>query len=251
MHARQAELTVADLVRDRDDRREVLETFGIDLDCAALLLRSACTARGACFEEVRRAVTECDDLAGSSQTDWASASMTNLANHIVAWHHAYLREQLPRLRNLLDKVAARHGRRHPHLFDLQQIYRQFADQLLKHLIREELILFPSVRALDEAVQLQQSNCLGPGGRVRHAIQVMRDDHRTIASLLARMRKLTFGFRPPGDASRDYRELLDSLEGLESDLQRGIHKEDDLLFPCAAAAEESLLAIDNRRHPALA
>ena len=251
MHTKVSELAVGDVWQQSANRREVLESFGIGAECADLPLRSACTARGVCFEEVRRALMECAQTAVMCQADWAGASLTDLADHIATWHHAYFREQLPRLGVLLDKVAARHGRRHPHLFDLQQIYRQFSDQLLKHLMREELAVFPSIRALDDASGLPQSMCECFVSGIRHTIQVMRDEHRDLTRLLANMRKLTFGFWPPGDATREYRELLDSLEGLESDLKRGIHKEDDLLFPCAATAEDSLMAVNNRRRTILA
>lgn len=250
MHTQASEWTVSDVWQQSANRCEVLESFGIDAECADLPLRSACTARGACFEEVRRALLECDQLV-TSEADWADASMTDLADHIMAWHHSYFREQLPRLETLLDKVVARHGRRHPHLFDLQQIYCQFSDQLSQHLVREELAVFPSIRALDEAARHQPSTCECLMDGIRHAIQVMRDEHQDLTRLLAKMRKLTFGFWPPGDATREYRELLDGLEGLESDLKRGIHKEDDLLFPCAATAEDSLLAVNNRRRTILA
>ncbi|MBX9790509.1 MAG: hemerythrin domain-containing protein [Pirellulales bacterium] len=246
MQTKESELAVGDVWQQSANRREVLESFGIGAECADLPLRSACAARGACFEEVRRALLECDQTAASCQADWAGASLTDLAEHIMAWHHGYFREQLPRLGALLHKVVVRHARRHPHLFDLQQIYCQFSDQLLKHLMREELAVFPAIRALDEAARLQPSMCECLVDGIRHAIQVMRDEHLELTRLLAKMRKLTFGFWPPGDATCEYRELLDSLEGLESDLRRGIHKEDDLLFACATAAEDSLLATRNPR-----
>ena len=251
MRTKESELAVGDVWQQSANCREVLEGFGIGAECADLPLRSACTAKGVCFEEVRRALMEGDQTAVTCPDDWAGASMTDLADHIVAWHHAYFREQLPRLAVLLDKVIARHARRHPHLFDLQQIYCQFSDQLLKHLMREELAVFPSIRALDEAARLQLTMCECHVSSIRHTIQVMRDEHQDLTRLLANMRKLTFGFWPPGDATREYRELLDGLEGLESDLKRGIHKEDDLLFPCAATAEDSLMAVNNRRRTILA
>ena len=49
-------------------------------------------------------------------------------------------------------------------------------------------------------------------------------------------QLTFGFRPPKDACDKYRILMAGLRELERDLHLHIHKENNILFPRAAAVE---------------
>ena len=65
---------------------------------------------------------------------------------------------------------------------------------------------------------------------------MEDEHQSVGEALRRMRELTFGFRPPKDACDAYRLLLAGLRELERDLHLHIHKENDILFPRAAAVE---------------
>jgi len=59
--------------------------------------------------------------------------------------------------------------------------------------------------------------------------------------LARMRDLTGGFRAPADGCESYRALMDGLAAVEADLHRHIHKENNVLFPRAAALEARLAA----------
>jgi len=56
-----------------------------------------------------------------------------------------------------------------------------------------------------------------------------------------MRTLTRDYTPPDDACATYRALLDGLADLEFDLHRHVHKENNILFPRAAALEAVLLS----------
>jgi regulator of cell morphogenesis and NO signaling len=67
---------------------------------------------------------------------------------------------------------------------------------------------------------------------------MEDEHQSAGEALRRMRELTLGFRPPRDACDAYRVLMAGLRELESDLHLHIHKENNILFPRAAAVEAS-------------
>ena len=74
--------------------------------------------------------------------------MTRLANHIVSRHHAYLRDMLPQLGSLLDKVVSKHADKHPNLVELREVYTTMWDELLNHMMKEEIVLFPFIRSLD-------------------------------------------------------------------------------------------------------
>jgi regulator of cell morphogenesis and NO signaling len=111
------------------------------------------------------------------------------------------------------------------------------NELLNHMLKEELVLFPFIRALDQALQAGQPVPRFPCGSVTAPIHVMEDEHKSADEALCRMRELTFGFRPPQDACNAYRVLMAGLRELEEDLHLHIHKENNILFPRAAAAEE--------------
>lgn len=235
MFTRQAKKSVAQLVQEREARADVLDAYGIDYCCGGgTPLAEACAARGISFEEVRRALEQCDrsdDVA--AKTDWATESLTDLVEHILAWHHAYLREQLPRLDALLEKVSQRHAPRHPNLAELSQHFFQLRTNLLDHILKEELGVFPRICELDRAVRERRPPAHPCGASLRGPLHSMEEEHRGVGVILRRMRSLAFDYDPPRDACQAYRELLDGLAGLESDLHLHMHKENNLLFPRAA------------------
>src|SRR5947209_8465480 len=87
------------LVAEQPARARVLERLGIDYCCGGRVpLARACQAKGLDVESVLRGLDSCDVQARSASTDeWFPASMGELADFIVATHHAYLRRELPRL----------------------------------------------------------------------------------------------------------------------------------------------------------
>jgi regulator of cell morphogenesis and NO signaling len=243
MSTYEADVPVWQLVRDRQRRAQILERFGIDYCCGgAMPLAEACSKRGIDLDEVRRALEESD---GSSQVtaeevDWSTQSMTALADHIVSRHHAYLRTALPRLGAMLEKVVSKHAGKEPNLVPLRDVYTAMWNELLNHMMKEELVLFPFVRSLDEATRANRPVPRFHCGSVTQPIHVMEDEHESTGQALRRMRELTGGFQPPADACETYRTLMAGLAELESDLHLHICKENNVLFPRAAAAEATQL-----------
>ena len=233
-------IPVWELVRGHASRARVLAGFGIDYCCGGRTpLKEACRKRGIEVEEVVRALEASDDSQpAADQIDWSGESMTRLANHIVSRHHVYLREVLPQLGALLDEVVSKHADKHPNLVELRDVYTTMWNELLSHMMKEEVVLFPFIRSLDQAMEsgrpLPHFHC----GSVTAPIHVMEDEHESAGEALRRLRELTFGFRPPKDACHAYRVLMIGLRELESDLHLHIHKENNILFPRAAAVEAS-------------
>jgi regulator of cell morphogenesis and NO signaling len=58
--------------------------------------------------------------------------------------------------------------------------------------------------------------------------------------MARIRALSGGFQPPGDACPTYRALYQGLAEFENDLHQHVHLENNILFPRALAMEGSLV-----------
>lgn len=210
---------VADLVLEQPGRARVFERHGIDYCCGgATPLASACAEHGL---DVDAVLAELEATgAGAAERDWSTASSAELSAHIVAEHHGYLREELPPLRALVDKVARVHGDRHAELADVQDVFSRLADELEHHLVEEEQVVFPAL------VALEQDAATAPG---TEAIGQMVHEHEQVAGGLARLRALTGGYEPPADACNSYRAMLDRLRTLETDTHRHVHKENNILF----------------------
>ncbi|HIK95094.1 MAG TPA: iron-sulfur cluster repair di-iron protein, partial [Planctomycetes bacterium] len=141
---------------------------------------------------------------------------------------AFLKTELPRLTQLVRKVADVHDSVHPELHDVRTVFAELRSELEPHMMKEENILFPAIRLLEQSMDCPRF----PFGTVANPIRMMEHEHDNAGNALKRIRELTQDFLVPVDACNTWRTMLDGLQNLERDLHRHIHKENSILFPRA-------------------
>ena len=233
--------TVGQIVTERPSRSRVFETLKIDYCCGGKLpLAEACRKRGldtqTIIEELLKADTETDQNDGTA-VDADALSLTDLADHIERQHHAYLRAELPRLDEMTEKVLRVHGEKDPRLSDVRKAFCALRDELTSHMMKEEQILFPMVRQLEQAAGPPSFHC----GSIANPIRQMEAEHDHAGDALDIMRSATDDFQPPAWACNTYRAMLDGLAHFERDMHQHIHKENNVLFPKALDLERQLQA----------
>jgi len=228
-----AHLTIGQLVVQRPARARVFEKFGLDYCCGGKKpLDEACAAKGIDLQQVLVALEIVDAVAGTDIRDWSTAPLGELAQHIEVTHHAYLKRELPRLDYLTNRVAQRHGEHQPNLIQLRNVFAALKIEMDQHMAKEEDILFPLCRELDGDAPATESHC----GSIRNPITVMLKEHDDAGAALEEMRRLTDNYTPPENACNTFRAMYDSLAQLERDMHQHVHKENNILFPRAIAAE---------------
>ena len=226
--------TLADLVTARPGLAARLDRLGLDYCCGGQRrLVDAVTQASLDLADV---LDELASAGAASETvDWAAMTPTALVDHLEATHHIYLRDALPRLGALVDKVAAVHGERHGELGGVRSVFAELRADLEPHLMKEEQILFPMIRELAEATGAPTFHC----GSLANPIRVMLAEHDTAGDLLARIRTLTGGYAVPDDGCASYQALYVGLAELEADTHLHVHKENNVLFPAVLATERNL------------
>jgi regulator of cell morphogenesis and NO signaling len=210
----------------------VFERLGLDYCCGGKRpLGELARARGLDPATVLACVEAAADAAaaGPAEVDAGALPLTALADHIEATHHAYVRAELPRLLEMSDRVARKHGWRDGRLAAVAQTVAGLAAEMADHMDKEERILFPFIRRID-AGEPDGFHC----GSIANPIRQMEAEHDSAGAAVARLRELTDGFRPDADACNTHRALLAGLEEFEGDLHRHVHKENNILFPRALA-----------------
>src|ERR1035441_3350895 len=90
--------TVREIALEQPSAIRVFEHFGIDYCCGGRMpLAEACAARGIHVESVTAAIEILAKGFVSAAQDWTQSALTQLSEHIVATHHAYVLRELPRL----------------------------------------------------------------------------------------------------------------------------------------------------------
>ncbi len=216
--------TLGDLVSHNPAAARVLDSLGLDYCCHGdRPLDVACAEAGLDADEVARSVADLPRVDGDAS--WTGLDPAALADHIVANHHAYLHQELPALELLAAKVESVHGERHPELAAVTRLVRELRADLEPHLMKEERVLFPAIRALTRDHQTQF-----PFGTVANPIRMMMLEHDTCGELLVELRAAAGGFAVPADGCASYRSLYERLDALELDTHIHIHKENHVLFP---------------------
>jgi len=230
--------TVGELVREQPSRSRVFESLRIDYCCGGKQpLSQACEKHRHDVESVIEQLAKSDEAATSGQNavDADAMTLSELADHIEQEHHAFLRDELPRLDAITEKVHRVHGEAEPRLADVRTAFIALRDELMSHMVKEEQVLFPMIRALDEG-DAKASRAVGT---VANPIRQMEAEHDDSGHALAIMHAATDGYTPPDWACNTYRAMLDGLTHLERDLHQHIHKENNVLFPKAIERERQL------------
>lgn len=232
--------TVGEIAAQSLSALRVLESHGIDYCCGGQRsLQEVCHERGIDAAAVMRELDAAQALAEADNRDWRTAPLAELARHIVATHHAYLKDELPRLTARLDAVRKAHAARHGAVLEpLGQIFTALREEMEMHMQKEEMVLFPFMGKLDQAVARGVAAPVPPFGSVENPIRIMEHEHEDAGRALAEMRQLTAGFTPPEDACNTFRALYTGLQELERDLHLHVHLENNILFPRAVAIEKS-------------
>ncbi len=226
--------TVRELAVEVPNATRVFEKMGIDYCCGGhKSLEEACAGAKRPVAEVLRALEEgVDGAAPQAPRDWNSAPLSELVDHIVNKHHAYVKGEVPRLQALIAKVVGVHGQNHPELQQVQVAFGELGNELSAHMTKEEQILFPYVK------EMAKGNGCGPScfGTVQNPIRVMMMEHDGAGEKLREMRQATRNYDLPQDACFSYGTLFNALLEFEADLHQHIHLENNILFPRAIELE---------------
>ncbi len=226
-----SDATVADIATQAPATIRIFQRHQIDFCCGGRIpLARACADLGldpdAVVTELVAAITPAD--VGPT---WADATLTALISHIQRRYHEPLRQELPRLEAMVEKVISRHGDHLPDvLLPLGRTFAGLQGELLDHMLREDQVLFPFIAALEAGRPVPVPE---PAAWIEAPLAVMEADHEAAGAALATMRQLTNGYAPPEWACPTFRGLYYGLAQLETDMHMHVHLENHILFPRAA------------------
>lgn len=225
------ESRIGDLVAAQPSFARIFEKLGIDYCCGGRrTLAEAATGRGLAADTLAVMLEATAHLGGPTpEVDAAAMTLSELIDHIEGTHHAYVRRELPRLVEMADRLSTKHGLRDPRLPEVADTVQALAQEMADHMRKEEQILFPLVRLIEQDVR-DGFHC----GSIGNPIRVMEAEHESAGRALTRLRELTDGFTPDANACNTHRAFLAGLAEFEQDLHRHVHKENNILFPRALA-----------------
>ena len=179
--------TVRELAIEIPNATRTFEKLGIDYCCGgSRSLSDACAHAHVPLEQVVTELGQGVDLkpgTKSAEQEVANGTLAQLAEHIVGTHHAYVKQELPRLQQLLKKVVSVHGAAHAELAKIQQLFQGLSAELSSHMMKEEHILFPYIVALENAVSNGRPKPRPAFGTVSNPVHMMELEHDSAGAAL--------------------------------------------------------------------
>ena len=235
--------TIREIALEAPITVRVFEKHKIDFCCGGRVpFTQACKNAGADSMVV---LTELDQVLQSPNTnvnDDLTKTAGDLIKHIVRTHHDFTRSEIDRLRPLADKVVSRHGESHSELAEIRDLFNNLAEELLIHMSKEEVMLFPYIERLERAVETNGVPPMPHFGTVNNPVQMMMYEHDQAGEMLRKMRALSADYTAPDGACPSYKGLYAGLQYLEADLHRHIHLENNILFPQAIDFEKQIYTV---------
>ncbi|MFZ5968322.1 MAG: iron-sulfur cluster repair di-iron protein [Bacillota bacterium] len=177
----------------------------------------------AAYEEFEQAI--------SKEKDWTTASMVELIDYIVFKHHTFMKEELPLIDQLLNKILRVHYIDNGELLTkLHKLFNSLKSEIEAHLIKEEEVLFPLIKKYDQNPTAEMLE------RVLQVMNETENEHEQAGDLLKEMREITGGYKVPDTGCSSFARTYDKLKAIEADLFTHIHLENNILFVRLKAAQ---------------
>lgn len=235
--------TLAQIVTEKHQAASVFEKYHLDFCCKGKRpLSDALVEKQLSAEKVLNELNEVfTKNANNDAALFNYIHLSQLCDYIVGTHHAYVKQNLPQIYAYLEKVATKHGNRHPELNEIFKLFTELKDELTEHLFKEEKILFPRIKEIEKNFAERSSFSIPVPGYIETPVSVMEHEHDKAGDLLEQIRIKTNDFTPPADACTTYRVAFALLQAFEADLHQHVHLENNILFPKAIKMVEQLSA----------
>ena len=233
--------TVREVVARDFRAASVFEKHSIDFCCHGnISLEEACSKSGATLKEIQNELAILSFSITNEGETYNTWDLDFLAEYIVRTHHRYVKESIPNISAHLEKVVKKHGEHHPEVIRINEFFREVAEELVRHMSKEELVLFPYIKTMVNSSKNNNPLARPHFGSITNPIRMMEAEHENAGKKLEAIYTLTNGFTIPADACATFEVTYKELNQFEADLHKHIHLENNILFPKAIVLEQQLV-----------
>ncbi len=173
--------------------------------------------------------------------NWSKASLIELIEYIEQ-HHRRIKERLLKVQTLIEQAAELQKDQHSSTFGfLQKFYPVFKTEMENHFTKEEQILIPYIRQMDEysrnpgtKLEFHSSSIKNPIGQIEY------DHDQTENVMFDKLRTITNNYQLPQNSGDAFKALYDGLKDIETNISEHINLENNILFPRAIELELQLI-----------
>ncbi|MEH7354702.1 iron-sulfur cluster repair di-iron protein [Neobacillus drentensis] len=218
---------VKDIVNELPKTSDVFKKNRIDFCCGGNIPLSQAVAQNqlnmdTLLEELK-IVFETYENTEKDVEVWTESDSNTIMEHIISNYHRVSEEELSMLSPYVTKVSRVHGDNHPELLKVNELFYEFKKELLKHMEKEEAIVFPLIKQIIDGTVENRKEAIA-------MITELEKEHDHAGEILRQIREVTSDYKLPLDACGTYRLVYARLEALEELTFMHVHLENNILFP---------------------
>ncbi len=207
--------TLAEIARQIPGATRVFRKRNLDFCCSGN--RTLLEALDQNSELADKIVLEIKALnTNSTAIKMTDLSDSDLVDYILNQFHDKHRSDLPELIFLARKVEHVHGEKSDCPTGLADHLSFIATELEAHMVKEEELLFPKIKAYDSSVS--------------EVIQELEEEHDAHGDNLEKLANLLNQFEVPINACTTWRALILGCKTLVDEVMEHVHSENNILFP---------------------
>ncbi len=174
--------------------------------------------------------------------NWSNASLIELLEYIEQ-HHCKIRGKLLKVQTLIEQAAELQKDQYSSTFgSLQKFYPVFKTKMESHFAKEEHILIPYIRQMDESNRNPDVKLEFHLSSIKNPISQLEYDHDKIENVMFdELRTITSNYQLPQNPSNAFKALYDGLKDIETNINEHINLENKILFPWAIELELQLIS----------
>lgn len=161
-------------------------------------------------------------------------SIPFLIEYLVSTHHEYAKTKLPAIRRMIAQLS----RTDESYRSLEKCYRKFSNQMRKHIILEEELVFPFILQMQ---QLYENFDKEEVSKVlsKYSVEILCHNHEHDEDEMLELKAKTNKFSVTNSQPLQYRIIMHELKQLDRDMTQHAAIEDNVLFKKAAQMETIL------------
>lgn len=221
------DITIGEIVANDYRAAEIFKDAGIDFCCGGKKgVDETCSEKGINKDELIRKLEGLESTPRTATHNFMEWEPGFLCDYIVNTHHKYVLKTLPDLVSYTGKIASVHGKGHPELEEVANLFSKINKELLPHLKNEEEVLFPSIK------EVLVSGSKKAKADIISEIARLSGEHEFAGGAMDRINVITSGYMVPPDGCNTYNVTFKLLREFEADLHTHVHLENNILFPKA-------------------
>jgi|SaaInlV_120m_DNA_2_1039728.scaffolds.fasta_scaffold00934_12 regulator of cell morphogenesis and NO signaling len=229
---------VGEIVSENIKAAHVFKKHNIDFCCGGgKEIHKACKQNKIDYSKIKKELLAVNDV--RKKYDYDSWDLNRLIDHIVDFHHKYVNESIIQIREYGKKVSKVHGHHYKEVIKIGKAFNELANELINHMNKEEILLFPYIKRLNDAkndIEIEKNLVFRS---VINPINMMEYEHKYASQIVKKIKKLSSNYKAPTESCNTHKAFYSKLEEFEKDLFIHIHLENNILHPKAINLERKL------------